>query len=172
MDISSWVGIGVSFFAAVFGSILVRPEWARVDGSYFLSILLSWSLFNAFLLWSLIKDPSGVCPPEAMCFFLGAIVGAFVFYFVGYPVVAVCLFPGFLLAGLFIRLVRERWQPLCWVPAWTATTAATFYLLAMIFLPMDWGMGLIGAIIGLMCGICYSVIATLQRNTRRAPEPP
>src|SRR5262245_65520947 len=102
------------------GKPRVRPGWARVDGRYFVSILISWSLFNAFLLWSLIKDPSGVCPPEAMCFFLGAKFGAFVFYLLGYPVVAVCLLPVFLLAKLFILLLRDRWPPLCLVSASTA----------------------------------------------------
>lgn len=87
-----------------------------------------------------------------MCYFLGAIFGAFLIYLLGYPVLTVCLLPGFLLGELVIRPIRDRWQPLCWVPAWTAIAAATFYLLAMTFLPSYWEMGLIGAIIGLMCG--------------------
>jgi hypothetical protein len=154
------VGIYLSIILALFGTILVRPEWARIDGNYFVTILISWSLFNAFLLWNLIKDPSGICPPEAMCFFTGAIVGAFVFYFLGYPVIALCLIPGFVLAASLMRRISHRWQLLCWVPAWIVIGAVSPSVVAIMFLPMSivLDISMMGAIIGLICGISYTVI--------------
>jgi hypothetical protein len=138
------------------------PESAKVDGKYALAIFVSWSLVNGFFLWSAIKDPSGVCPPEAMCFFLGLLYGAFLFYLLGYPVVAVGLIPGFVFAAHVIRRLG-RWQLLCWVPAWVVIGATPILLLALIFMPMNvaWVIGLISGLFGLMCGISYLVITSL-----------
>jgi hypothetical protein len=138
------------------------PERVRIDGKYASAIFISWSLINGFFLWSAIKDPSTVCPPEAMCFFLGLLYAGVLFYLLGYPVVAVCLVPGFVLAADVIRRVR-RWQLLCWVPAWVVIGATPFLLLGLIFLPMNvaWVIGLLSAVFGLMCGISYLFIASL-----------
>ena len=108
-------------------------EGAGFDRSYFLSLLIAWSLLNAFLLWNVITDPSGICPPEAMCF-PPAIVLGFGFYLLGYPVVAICSAPGFALASRMMH-GSSRVQSLLWIPAWATIAALSFWLLAIVLLP-------------------------------------
>jgi hypothetical protein len=144
-------------------------ERAVFDRLYFLSVLISWSLLNAFLLWNLITDPSGTCPPEAMCFLPGATGLGFGVYVLGYPIVAICLAPGFALASRVMR-GSSHLQSLFWIPAWMTIAALSLWLLALVLLPFQttWEVAVIGAVLGLPCGIAYWLLLFLHDRSQHA----